>query len=127
MKTLIFILVLLLSSCDNDSKSVPTEQDLIISTVDINGDAYPILEVVWWYESTPDVLYNLVCDTDLCHTWQFPQDIEGAIFISGSNSVIFENDEFCFEVFSGQSEFYIAANMQQELTIEILYIGAVCS
>mgnify|MGYP003388478821 CR=1 FL=1 len=127
MKAFIIVLVVLISSCDNDSKSVFIKKDLIISTVDINGDAYPITEVVWWYKSSPDVRNNLECDTDACNTWELPQTIEGDISISGYHSVVFENDEYCAEVFSGHSDFYIDANMQHEYTIEIRFTGAVCS
>ena len=127
MKALIFILVIFLVSCDNDSKSVSTESNLIISTIDINGDAYPISEVVWQYESGPDVSYTLVCDTDLCDTWELPLEVEGNLLISGYNSVQFDNDELCAELFSGQSSLNVNADIQQELSIEIIYNGAVCS
>jgi len=127
VKALIFISVLFLASCDSDSNSVSTESNLIISTVDINGDAYPITEVVWQYESAPDVFYTLECDTDLCDIWEFPLEVEGNLLISGYNSVQFDNDEFCAELFSGQSSLNVKADVQQELSIEIIYDGAVCS
>jgi hypothetical protein len=127
VKALIFIVVLFLASCDSDSDSVYTGNNLIISTVDINGDAYPITEVIWRYESDPEVSHTLECDTDVCDTWEFPLKVEGNVLISGYNSVQFDNDEFCAELFHGQRSLNVKADIPQELSIEIIYDGAVCS
>jgi hypothetical protein len=120
------VLVLFLTGCDSDSEVENTDKGLVISTVDINGDDYPVSEVVWSYQTEPDVWFNLECDNDVCDTWELPQNTEGSIIISGSHSVQFENDEYCWEIFSGQTSFDIDTDTEQELTIEILYSQSLC-
>ena len=127
MKALIFILAIFLASCDSDSTTVITENNLIISTVDINGDAYPITRVVWQYESAPGLSYALVCDTEVCDTWELPLGVEGNLLILGYNSIPLENDKYCAEFFNGQGSLNVKADIQQELSIEIIYNGAICS
>ncbi|MCI2285741.1 hypothetical protein L3081_23135 [Colwellia sp. MSW7] len=125
MKALIFILVIFVIGCNNDSEIA--EYNLIISTVDINGDAYPLSEIVWWYESNPDIRYNLECDAEVCSTWEFPLEVEGSIFMRGSNTVLFENDPACWEVFDGESNLVVDANIEQKLDLNIIFNGSVCT
>ena len=124
LKILMLGLVLFLTGCDSDSEVETTGKSLIISTVDINGDDYPVSEVTWSYQSKPDVWFNLECDKDVCDTWVLPEDTEGTVIISGYHSVPFENDEYCSETFSGRNSFNI--DTSQELTLEIIYSQAIC-
>lgn len=110
MKALIFILVIFITGCDNDSELA--EYNLVISSVDINGDGYPLSKISWWYESKPDIKYNIECEVETCSTWDFPLDVEGSVIITGYNTVAFENDPACWDVFEGESNLIVDANIE---------------
>jgi hypothetical protein len=123
------IYTLFLIGCNNDAKSESNKNgsNLVITTIDNNGEIYPVSAVIWWYESDVESRYNLECNADLCDTWILPSDVSGQIYIESWNSVPMENDQYCADVYQGESNIYIYNDSFQEISIGLYYYGSVCS
>ena len=104
--------------CENDN--------LVVTTVDESQMEYAVSELSWRYVGSDSDWNAIACGLEQCSHWVFPADVSGDVEIQAYHGETWPDDPLCANTYRGTAEYRVVSSFHQELTLEVVFDGAIC-